>query len=81
MTSDLILLRYKVVEILRKQNALPPILTLDKALHQEPQLNPSRFYLKRRFHTACTNPGYHPTLWGYPPDKDARQNKGLERDP
>ena len=35
---DLVLLRYKVVEILRKQNALPPILTLDKALHQEPDL-------------------------------------------
>ena len=41
--SDLVLLSYKVVEILRKQNALPPILTLDKALHQEPQLNPSGF--------------------------------------
>jgi hypothetical protein len=25
------------------QNALPSILTLDKALHQEPRLNASRF--------------------------------------
>jgi hypothetical protein len=40
---DLVLLSHKVVEILRKQNALPPILTLDKALHQEPRLNASRF--------------------------------------
>src|SRR4029077_19791481 len=36
--SDLVLLSYKVVETLRKQNALPPILTLDKALHQKPRL-------------------------------------------
>jgi hypothetical protein len=40
---DLVLLSHKVVEILWKQNALPPILTLDKALHQEPRLNASRF--------------------------------------
>ena len=41
--SGLVLLSYKVVQILRKQNALPPILALDKALHQEPRLNPSGF--------------------------------------
>jgi hypothetical protein len=40
---DLVLLSDKVVQILRKQNALSPILTLDKALHQEPRLNPSGF--------------------------------------
>jgi AcrR family transcriptional regulator len=31
---DRVLLSHKVVEILRKQNTLPPILTLDQALHQ-----------------------------------------------
>src|SRR5208282_5816950 len=36
---DLVLLRDEVVQILRKQNALSPILTLDKALHQEPRIN------------------------------------------
>jgi hypothetical protein len=40
---DLLLLSDKVVQILRKQNALSPILTLDKALHQEPRINPPRF--------------------------------------
>ena len=40
---DLVLLSDKVVQILWKQNALPAILTLNKALHQEPRLNPSGF--------------------------------------
>jgi len=35
----------------------------------------------RALRPISTNPGYHPTLWGYTPYKDARQNKGLERDP
>ena len=33
---DLVLLGYKVVQIFWQQNTLSPILTLDKALHQEP---------------------------------------------
>jgi hypothetical protein len=40
---DLVLLGDKVVQILRKQNALSPILTRDKALHHELRLNPPGF--------------------------------------
>jgi hypothetical protein len=40
---NLVLLTNKAVQILRKQNALSPILALDKALHQEPRLNSSGF--------------------------------------
>ena len=40
---NLVLLTNKVVQILRKQDALSPILPLDKALHQEPRLNSSGF--------------------------------------
>ena len=40
---NLVLLSDNVVQILRKQNALSPILTLDKALHQEPRINQSGF--------------------------------------
>jgi hypothetical protein len=32
-----------IVEELGEQNALRSVLALDKALHQEPRLNPSRF--------------------------------------
>src|SRR5271155_84368 len=46
-----------IVKILREQNTLSPILTLDKALHQKPRLNPSGFYLSQRFHTASTQSG------------------------
>ena len=41
--ADRIVFTYVIVEELGQQNALPPILTLDKALHQEPRLNASRF--------------------------------------
>ena len=40
---NLVLLSDKVVQRLWKQNALPPILTLDTALHPEARLNSSGF--------------------------------------
>jgi hypothetical protein len=41
--ADRIVFRHIIVEKLGEQNALPSVLTLDKALHQEPRLNPSGF--------------------------------------
>jgi hypothetical protein len=38
-----IVFSYVVVKELREQNALRSVLTLDKALHQEPRLNLSGF--------------------------------------
>ena len=34
---------HTIVEELGEQNALQPVFAFDKALHQEPQLNPSGF--------------------------------------
>ena len=41
--ADRIVFRHIVFEAVGQQRRLPPILTLDKALHQEPRLNASRF--------------------------------------
>jgi hypothetical protein len=41
--ADRIIFPHIVVKELRQQNALPSVLALDKALHQEPRLNPSGF--------------------------------------
>ena len=41
--ADRIVFTYVIVEELGQQNALPAVLPFDKALHQEPRLNPSGF--------------------------------------
>ena len=41
--ADRIVFRHVVVKELGEQNALPAVLTLDEALHQEPRLNSSGF--------------------------------------
>jgi hypothetical protein len=38
-----IVFTYAIVKELGQQNASPAVLALDKALHQEPRLNPSGF--------------------------------------
>ena len=41
--ADRIVFRHIVFQAVGQQRRLPPILALDKALHQEPRLNASRF--------------------------------------
>ena len=46
---DRVLLRHVVIQILRKQNALPAILTLDEALHLTPRRSSSRIITQQAF--------------------------------
>ena len=41
--ADRIVFTYLIIEELGRQNALHAVLPFDKALHQEPRLNPSGF--------------------------------------